>query len=119
MNAKNNNYLAIAMIAAGFLLIVLAWNGAAAVDTIQQQFPFLLSGGIGGLGLVVGGITLLLIQEQRRSTAQMIRKLEEILQAIPANVASGDAAGVGSPAHVANGLLTERQRRALERAGSN
>ncbi len=115
MNSKSNNYLAIIMMAIGFLLIVLAWNGAASVDTVQQQFPFLLSGGLGGLGLIGGGIALLLIQETRRSSAQLERKLDELLQALPA-VASAEGA---SATLVANGHLTERQRRALERAGAN
>lgn len=116
MQTKNNHTIAIAMMAAGFLLIVLAWNGAASFDTIQQQFPYLLSGGLAGLGLIGGGLGLIVVREQRRTTAVLEAKLDEIVSALTGGQAAGDTP---TTTLVANGHLTERQRRALERAGAN
>lgn len=113
MNTKSNNMTAVGMMATGFLLIVLAWNGAASVDTIQQQFPYLLSGGVAGLGLIAAGIGLLLVQEQRRSMALLEHKLDQLLTTL----SQGDVDATATL--VAKGHLTDRQRRALERAGAN
>ncbi len=113
MQSKSNNYLAIVMMALGFLLIVLAWNGAASYDTIQQQFPYLLSGGVAGMGLILGGVTLMLIQEMRRGTAVLERKLDELASRM------GAAEAASTTTTISMGQLTDRQRRALERAGAN
>ncbi len=111
MNAKSNNYIAIVMMAAGFLLIVLAWNGAASYDTIQQQFPYLISGGVAGIGLVLGGIALMIVQELRRGTAVLEQKLDALANQLASRDGNGTTVGMGQ--------LTERQQRALERAGAN
>ena len=44
--------LGVGLCALGFLLVFLGWNGAASVDRIQSQFPYLISGGIAGLCFV-------------------------------------------------------------------
>jgi hypothetical protein len=76
--SKGTVQLAVVMVAAGFVLMALGWNGAAGFDTPQQQFPYLLSGTVPGLGLVLAGLTLALIQELRRATGMIIGKLEEL-----------------------------------------
>lgn len=68
--ARIASLLASAMVIGGFSLIVLAWNGAAEYDTIQQQFPFALSGGLGGLALVIAGSAVLLVQALRETGAR-------------------------------------------------
>ncbi|MEX1177582.1 MAG: hypothetical protein WEB09_03890 [Nitriliruptor sp.] len=62
----------------GFGLIVLGWNGAASYDLTPRQFPFLLSGGIAGLGVVLVGLTMALVNEMRRSTTAILAKLEQV-----------------------------------------
>ena len=56
--AKSSLYLSVALIVVGFLLIYLAWNGAAEKDFIQGQFPYLLSGGVSGIAFILCGLTL-------------------------------------------------------------
>ena len=116
MNAKSNNYLAVIMMAAGFLLIVLGWNGAANLDFVQGQIPFVISGGIAGLGLLGGGIGLTLVLEIRRSNAVLEAKFDELIQAVGGGVTSSDTQRMTTL--VGSGNLTERQRKALERAGA-
>lgn len=60
-------YLAVLLMGAGFAAIGLAWNGAAEQDCIQCQFPYLISGGIGGLGLIVAGAALAIVHQIRLS----------------------------------------------------
>ena len=77
--AKSSLYLSVALIAVGFLLIYLAWNGAAEKDFIQGQFPYLLSGGLGGLGLILCGLTLVATQSFRRDVLSLQDRIEELL----------------------------------------
>ena len=77
--AKSSLYLSVALIAFGFLLIYFAWNGAAEKDFIQGQFPYLLSGGIGGLGLILCGLTLVATQSFRRDVLSLQDRIEELL----------------------------------------
>ena len=64
--AKSSLYLSVGLIALGFLFLYFAWNGAAEKDFIQGQFPYLLSGGLGGLGLILCGLTLVVTRPVRR-----------------------------------------------------
>jgi hypothetical protein len=73
--AKIATYLAVTMTLLGFLMIGLAWNFAAEVDFIQGQFPYFLSGGLGGLGLIIGGMAVMSIQTMRTITAQRAREM--------------------------------------------
>jgi hypothetical protein len=77
--AKSSLYLSVALIAVGFLLLYFAWNGAAEKDFIQGQFPYLLSGGLGGLGLILCGLTLVVTQSFRRDMLSLQDKLDDLL----------------------------------------
>jgi hypothetical protein len=70
--------IAVGLAAVGFVLIVLGWNGAADVDYTQGQIPYLISGGVAGLALVLVAIGLLVINEMKRSTAQILAGLERV-----------------------------------------
>lgn len=83
--AQLATYLGVSMALVGFALIGLAWNGAAELDYIQGQFPYVLSGGLGGLGLIVAGMAVLGIQTQRTLTARRakdMRRLQEQVDAL-------------------------------------
>jgi len=57
--------LGIAYCVAGFFLIFLGWNGAATYDSVPAQLPYVVSGGFGGLGLIVLGSALIIAQSRR------------------------------------------------------
>lgn len=80
--SKRTMQLAVGMIAIGFLLVVLSWNGAAGVDTPEQQFPYLLSGAVPGLGLILAGLTLALVQEIRKAVGTLTAKYDEMIVAM-------------------------------------
>ena len=76
--ARFATYLGRTLMFVGFLMIVIAWDGAAGVDFIQGQFPYLLSGGIPGLALIVMGAGLEYIQAVRQITAERAKQMAEL-----------------------------------------
>jgi hypothetical protein len=90
-SAQSTTYLAVAMLVGGFLLIALAWNGAASLDFVQGQIPFLISGGVAGIGLIIGGVTLTIIQELRKTTAELATRLDRVAELLKADVVEEDA----------------------------
>ncbi|MGH2740188.1 MAG: hypothetical protein ACRDH6_06880 [Actinomycetota bacterium] len=70
--------LGLAFVALGFIAIGLGWNGAARVGCIDCQFPYLLSGGAVGIGLIVFGMGLLLIAQFRSERLKLGQQLEQL-----------------------------------------
>ena len=62
---KLGGVLGIVYCIAGFFLIFLGWNGAASHDREAAQIPYVISGGIAGLGLVVVGAALIVAHSLR------------------------------------------------------
>ena len=70
--------LGLAFCGAGLGLIWAGWNGAATYNDIRKQFPYLISGGIAGLALVVIGVGLVIVQSQRADRVQLEANLVEL-----------------------------------------
>lgn len=70
--------LGLVFVTAGFVVIGKAWDGAASINFTTGQFPYLLSGGFMGLGLIVTGCTLLLLATVRGEREVMSQKLDEV-----------------------------------------
>src|SRR5687767_11067835 len=68
----------IALCLIGLFLIFLGWNGAASYDRVQSQFPYLISGGIAGLALVIMGAALMVVQSLRQDRAALIDAMSEM-----------------------------------------
>jgi hypothetical protein len=106
----------------GFLLIAVAWNGAAGLDYVQGQLPYLISGGVGGLSLVVLGSALLIVENARRDRALLERRLEELVATMgrsvsaPAGHAGQVVAGAMSFHHPDCRLVEERGAELVSRA---
>jgi hypothetical protein len=93
--------VAAALMAAGILVIVLGWVGAANSVLIEEQVPYLISGGLLGLALaLIGALTLFThwltvgIRDARAHEAARRRDHLELVDAIrslnPAHVAEED-----------------------------
>jgi hypothetical protein len=65
---------------AGLAVMWAGWNGAASYNDIRKQFPYLISGGLVGLALVVIGVGLMIIQSQRADRVQLEANLNELRQ---------------------------------------
>src|SRR5688572_10282696 len=90
---KLGGQLGIGYIVAGLALIFLGWNGAASYDRAESQIPYLISGGLAGLALVIVGAGLLVVQALRagrNATAAEIADLREAVERL--------ASGGGAPA---------------------
>jgi hypothetical protein len=96
--------IAVGLAGAGFVLIVLGWNGAANFDYTQGQIPYLISGGVAGLALVLVGLTLLVVNELKRSTAQLLAGLDRVNEANA--IAAGPTAVPGAGPTVVAGRAT-------------
>ena len=93
--AKLGGQLGLACIGIGLLLIGLAWNGAAGVDFVSGQIPYLLSGGFLGLSLVVVGVGLIVVENSRKDRSLLQAELRELNTAIT-RLAAAVSAGAGT-----------------------
>ena len=80
--ARLGGVLGIAYCIAGFFLIFLGWNGAATYDQVAAQMPYIVSGGIGGLGLIVLGSALIVTQSLRADQAELRGTLDDLRAAV-------------------------------------
>lgn len=78
--------LGLAFVVIGFVVIAKAWDGAASKQYIQQMFPYLLSGGFLGLGLVITGATLLFLATVRAERQVLTDRYEEMSTLLSRNL---------------------------------
>lgn len=80
----------------GLVAIFFGWNGAAGSNVPMAQFPYLISGGIAGLAVVVMGGALLVVQNAREDRARLEAVLERLISASEHSGAAAGAAGPGA-----------------------
>src|SRR5437762_2393677 len=76
--AKLGGQLGLGCVALGLVFIGLGWNGAAGVDFVSGQIPYLLSGGAFGLALVIIGVGLIVVQNSRHDRSLVETQLREL-----------------------------------------
>ena len=96
--------LALLIVAVGFVVIGIGWNGAAGsggqvnnISDLRAQLPWLLSGGFLGLAIVIVGASLMVVQSAREDRARLESRLEEIAALLARGMAGTtpqDAAGL-------------------------
>lgn len=65
----------------GLLAIGIGWNGAAGQLSILGQVPYIISGGLIGVSLVILGAAMLIIQSAREDRAILEAKLDLLAEA--------------------------------------
>ncbi len=112
--SKLGGVLGIVYCVVGFFLIFLGWNGAASNDNEPAQLPYLISGGIGGLGLVVLGSALIVVQSLRADRVELVGAIDDLRGAI---VEAGGDDGAESGRGRLVGRPSGRHRRPLGSGG--
>jgi hypothetical protein len=75
---KLGGLLGIGYCIAGFFFIFLGWNGAASYDRVPAQIPYVISGGIAGLGLVVLGAALIVAHSLRTDRIELRGSIDDL-----------------------------------------
>lgn len=91
--------LGLAFVAAGFILIGKAWDGAANLVRVDSQFPYLLSGGFMGLGLIITGCTLMHLSSVRAERQIQSKQFEEMSTLLSRNLGRLSVSSNGSGAN--------------------
>jgi hypothetical protein len=86
---KLGGQLGVLLCLIGFIGIFLGWNGAASKNVIMAQFPFLISGGLAGLAIVVIGAAMLIVQNAREDRARLEATLERLITAVEHSTGGG------------------------------
>ena len=66
----------------GGVAITLGWDGAASLDYVQGQFPYLLSASIPGIALVIIGMSILVLAVVRKDATEREAQLEKLTASI-------------------------------------
>lgn len=75
----------------GFLAMILGYLGVSNETIVEKQLPYLLSGGLAGIALVVFGARLLLIEDLRRDSGRLDRLETMVAQLHTALLSRPDA----------------------------
>jgi hypothetical protein len=104
--------LALLIVGLGLLAIGLGWNGMAGgggqvngVSNLNAQLPWLVSGGILGLALVVFGAAMLIVHNARLDRARLESKLDELVVAIGRQSTASSVPYPAQPAALAAGTF--------------
>ena len=68
--------------AIGFGLIAFTWGKVAALVSVALQLPYIVSGGMSGLGLILLGLLVTNLAVKRREALERSRQLDEIREAL-------------------------------------
>ena len=99
---------------AGFVAIGFGWNGSARTAFVDSQFPYLISGGTGGLALVLLGIGLLLMAQIRDERMKLGDQFREAAAAMSKAVSAPTAAGPGGLVVVGKSTYHRQECRLVE-----
>ena len=75
-------WVGIVVVAAGFVLIAVAWGQIAATLNVGLQMPWLVSAGFTGLAVILTGLTIINAAVRQHDAADRRRQLEAVQQAL-------------------------------------
>ena len=75
-------YIGIGVAALGFVLLAIAWGGVAGEDNVAFQMPYLISGGLVGLGLIMVGLTIVNVAAKRRDAVLREQQIQLLAAAL-------------------------------------
>ena len=95
---------AAALLILGIVLVLLGWWGAAHTNIFTEQIPYLISGGLLGLGLIIAAGLVAYAAISQRATQQLRRDLMFLAQSVGGNgqARATQAADRGEPVESGN-----------------
>jgi hypothetical protein len=75
-------YVGVALALAGFVLIAVTWGAVAPLKDVAKQLPYIVSGGLTGVGLILVGMTVVSVAARRREAALRERQTEVLTKAL-------------------------------------
>jgi hypothetical protein len=86
----------------GFGVIFFGWNGAASKNVVMAQFPYLISGGLAGLAIVIVGAAMIIVQSAREDRTRIEAALDRLTLAVEAG---GGGTAPRAASHSSNGAF--------------
>jgi hypothetical protein len=83
VSASALTWIGLVIAAAGFVVIAFSWGKVAALLDVSLQLPYVVSGGLTGLALVMVGMTAVNVAARRqdaRERAEQIEQLQAVLR---------------------------------------
>ena len=71
-------WIGVAAVGVGFALIAYTWAKVAGLTSVPLQLPYLASGGLTALGLILVGVTIINIAAKRRDAGERDRQTEQL-----------------------------------------
>lgn len=73
-------WVGVGIVGLGFVLIAYTWGKVAGLTAVALQLPYLASGGLAALALVLVGITVVNIAVKRRDAVERDRQVEQLAE---------------------------------------
>ena len=72
----------VAIVIVGFALMVIGWSSVAGTADVWKQFPYLLSAGLPGVGLIMVGLVLVNVTVRRQDGALRAHQIDSLRDAL-------------------------------------
>ena len=86
--------VSVGLLAAGVVFVMLGWYGAAHTNILTEQIPYLISGGLLGLGLIIVAGFMASSALLERRTEQLRRDLIDAMRMMPAGESGSNGSAV-------------------------
>lgn len=77
-------FVGVVTVAAGFVLIGIAWAQIAGLTVVSLQMPYLVSAGFTGLALVMVGLIVVNVSAKRQDGAERARQMQTLTETFQA-----------------------------------
>lgn len=77
-------FVGVLVVAAGFVLIGIAWAEIAGLTVVSLQMPYLVSAGFTGLALVMVGLIIVNVSAKRQDGAERARQMQTLTETFQA-----------------------------------
>lgn len=94
LRVRYGRLLGLLFCVAGFITIAMGWNGMAREACPDCQLPYIVSGGAGGLGLILFGVALLVLAQIRAERGRLADQIAEAIRPLVQATAENGAGKV-------------------------